>query len=54
MPRCWGPAADQLGPIHRLRGTSYDRLVFACGVVGTALALVGIADRPIAFLVLLG
>ena len=37
-----------------LRGVSYGRLVVACGVVGTGVALVGVADRLIDFLVLLG
>ncbi len=37
-----------------LRGAGYGRIVIGCGVVGTALALVGIADRLIDFLVLLG
>jgi cytosine permease len=37
-----------------LRGTSYGRIVILCGCAGTALGLVGIADRLIDFLVLLG
>jgi cytosine permease len=35
-------------------GVSYGRLVIASGIVGTALALIGIADRLIDFLVVLG
>ncbi len=37
-----------------LRGVSYGRVVIGCGVVGTALAVIGVADRLIDFLVLLG
>jgi cytosine permease len=37
-----------------LRGLSYGRIVVGCGVFGTVLAVVGIADRLIDFLVLLG
>jgi cytosine permease len=36
------------------RGVSYGRLVVACGAVGTLLALTGLADRLIDFLVVLG
>jgi cytosine permease len=37
-----------------LRGVSYGRVVIGCGVVGTAVAVIGVADRLIDFLVLLG
>ena len=37
-----------------LPGVSYGRIVIGCGIVGTALAVVGVADRLIDFLVLLG
>jgi cytosine permease len=36
------------------RGVSYGRLVLASGVVGTVVAVIGVADRLIDFLVLLG
>jgi cytosine permease len=36
------------------RRTAYGRIVIACGTVGTIVALIGIADRLIGFLVLLG
>jgi len=37
-----------------VKGTSYGRIVIACGCAGTALSLIGVADRLIDFLVLLG
>jgi cytosine permease len=37
-----------------LPGVNYARIVIACGIVGTILGLIGIADRLIDFLVLLG
>jgi len=36
------------------RNTAYGRIVIACGTVGTIVAVIGIADRLIGFLVLLG
>jgi cytosine permease len=36
------------------RKTPYGRIVIACGVLGTIVALIGVADRLIGFLVLLG
>jgi cytosine permease len=37
-----------------LRKLSYGRIVIGCGVVGTVVAVIGIADSLIDFLVLLG
>lgn len=36
------------------RNTAYGRIVIGCGIVGTIVAVIGIADRLIGFLVLLG
>jgi len=37
-----------------LRNTPYSRIVLGCGIVGTVVAVIGIADRLIGFLVVLG
>jgi cytosine permease len=37
-----------------LKGSSYGRIVVLCGIAGTVLAVMGVADRLIDFLVLLG
>jgi cytosine permease len=37
-----------------LRNTAYGRIVIGCGIIGTIAAVIGIADRLIGFLVLLG
>ncbi len=37
-----------------IRGVSYARVVIGCGVVGTIMAVMGVGDRLIDFLVLLG